>query len=102
MIGVLCTLSNICVKRKRVFQHGLLMIVICLGLYVRVYNSWQMYLNLYPYKTFMTNGYRVGDYSWIHYEYDHNYDRDKFHRPALWVFGDDGINVNGNDNGNFE
>ena len=80
MMGVLCTLSNTCVKRKRLFQHGVLMIVICLGLYLRVYNSWQTYLNLYPYKTFLTNGYREGDYSWIHYEYDHNYDKDKFYR----------------------
>ncbi len=80
MMGVLCTLSNVCVKRKRMLQQGVLMIVICLGLYLRVYTSWQLYLNLYPYKTFLTNGYREGDYTWIHYEYDHNYDRDKFYR----------------------
>lgn len=86
MLGVLCTLSNVCVKRRKVLQNGLLMIVICLGLYIRVYNSWQLYLNLYPYKTFLTNGYRVGDYSWIHYEYDHDYDNDKFYRPAFWAF----------------
>lgn len=80
MLGVLCTLSNVCVKRKRMLQQGVLMIVICLGLYLRVYTSWQLYLNLYPYKTFLTNGYREGDYSWTNYEYDHNYDRDKFYR----------------------
>lgn len=84
MIGVLCTLSNVCVKRKRVLQHGILMVLVCLLLYLRVYNSWQNYLNLYPYKTFLTNGYRNGDYSRIHYEYDYNYDEDKFYRPAFW------------------
>ena len=80
MLGVLCTLSNVCIKRKRMLQQGILMIVVCLGLYLRVYSSWQLYLNLYPYKTFLTNGYREGDYSWANYEYDHNYDRDKFYR----------------------
>ena len=80
MIGVLCTLSNICIRRKKMLAQGVLMIVVCLGLYLRVYNSWQAYLNLYPYKTFLTNGYREGDYSWENYEYDHNYDIDKFYR----------------------
>lgn len=84
MIGMLCTLSNVCVKRKRVLQQGILMVLVCLLLYLRVYNSWQLYLNLYPYKTFLTDGYRKGDYSRAHYEYDYNYDQDKFYRPAFW------------------
>ena len=42
-----------------------------------------MYLNLYPYKTFFTNGFRSGDYSWENYEYNHEYDNDKFCRKAF-------------------
>lgn len=96
MIGVLCTLSNICVKRKRVLQHGALMIVVCLFLYLRIFNAWQIGLQLYPYKTFLTDGYREGDPVHEKFEYDKHYDEDKFYRPALWLFGGD--NVNGNEN----
>lgn len=85
MIGVMCTLSNVCVKNKMVLKQGVMMVVVCLFLYLRIYNNWQVYLNLYPYKTFLTDGYREGDYSWTYYEYDHNYDRDKFYRPAFWL-----------------
>ena len=85
MIGMMCTLSNVCVKNKIVLKQGLIMVVVCLFLYIRVYNAWQLYLNLYPYKTFLTNGYRQGDYSHENYEYDAYYDLDKFHRPAFWL-----------------
>lgn len=80
MIGVISTMTYIATYKKRVTQSAIFMIFVCLFLYVRIYNSWQVYLNLYPYKTFFTNGYRAGDYSWKNYEYDHNYDIDKFYR----------------------
>lgn len=96
MIGVMCTLSNICVKRKRVLQHGALMIVVCFFLYLRILNAWQVMIALYPYKTFLTDGYREGDPIHEKFEYDERYDEDKFYRPALWLFGED--NVNGNEN----
>lgn len=60
-----------------------LMIVVMLVMYVRVYDSWQAFNNLYPYKTFLTNGYRTPDYSHDNYEYDEGYDHDKFYRPAF-------------------
>lgn len=98
MIGVFCTLSNICVKRGRLLQHGVLMILICLGLYLRIYNSWQAYQLCYPYKTFLTDGYRDGDPIRELYEYDYGYDEDKFYRPVFWLFGEsnDNMNVNAN------
>lgn len=80
MIGIICTLTNICIRKRKIHLHGVFLIVISLLLFVRVYTSWQKYLNLYPYKTFLTNGYREGDYSWENYEYDHEYDEDKFYR----------------------
>lgn len=80
MIGVMCTLSNICISKKRLLAHGILLMVVCLALYIRVYNSWQIFMNLYPYKTFMTNGHREGDPVYEMYEYDKNYDIDKFYR----------------------
>lgn len=60
-----------------------LLIVVSLVLYVRVYSSWNSYKMLYPYKTFLTNGYRVDDPIRDSYEYDHNYDYNKFYREPF-------------------
>lgn len=62
---------------------GSLMVAVMLLLYVRVYVAWQSYNNLYPYKTFLSDGHRYPDYSWERYEYDHAYDQNKFYRPAF-------------------
>lgn len=83
MIGLIATITNISTASYSRSYIPVLMMVLCLGLYIRIYTSWNVYLNLYPYKTFLTNGYREGDYSWINYEYDHNYDTDKLYRPAF-------------------
>ncbi len=86
-LGIIYTVTLVCstnqarIKIKNGF--GLLMIVVMLTLYVRVFIAWQSYNNLYPYKTFLTDGYRTPDYSWRRYEYDHKYDEDKFYRPAF-------------------
>lgn len=80
MIGIISTLTYISTWQQRITKTAVVLIVVSLFLYVRVYNSWQLFLNLYPYKTFFTNGYREGDYTWERYEYDHNYDIDKFYR----------------------
>ena len=87
MIGILCTLSNICVKRRQVLQQGVMMIAVCLLLFIRILNAWNT--SLYPYKTFLTDGYRDNDPIHEKYEYDFRYDSDKFYRPAFWVFGSD-------------
>ena len=92
MIGILCTLSNICVKRKRLLQHGIMMIVVCFLLYFRILLAWNT--SLYPYKTFLTDGYRIGDPIHDKYEYDSAYDVDKFYRPILWFWGSDGVSEN--------
>lgn len=81
IITLLCTTDRTHVRIKN--SIGTLMIVVMLALYVRVYVSWQNYNNLYPYKTFLSNGHRVPDYSWERYEYDNRYDQDKFYRPAF-------------------
>lgn len=84
IVTLICTTERVYIRVKN--SVGSLMIVVMLALYVRVYVSWQNYNNLYPYKTFLTNGYRVPDYSWINYEYDHRYDQNKFYRPAFRFF----------------
>lgn len=81
IVTLISTTDNF--KKKMKNSMGSLMIVIMLLLYVRVYIAWQRYDNLYPYKTFLTEGHRYPDYTWERYEYDHRYDQDKFYRPAF-------------------
>lgn len=80
MIGVICTMANICINNKKRLSHGIMLIIVCLLLYIRIYNGWQVGLQLYPYKTFLTEGYREGDPIHEEHEYDPSYDVDKFYR----------------------
>lgn len=80
MLGVICTITSLCVRFKNLTRYGLLFIVVGLFLYLRVFNGWQYYLLLSPYKTFLTEGHRDGDPIFEQYEYDENYDYDKFYR----------------------
>ena len=84
MIGIICTISSLSVDKRTITKDGILMIIISLFLYIRIFISWQSGLHLYPYKTFLTDGYRENDPIRAKYEYDINYDKDKFYRPALW------------------
>lgn len=83
MIGIMCTMSNICVKNNLLQKQGFMMCLVCFFLFYRICNAWG--IQLYPYKTFLTNGYRAGDPIHEEYEYDYYYDRDKFYRPAFWL-----------------
>jgi hypothetical protein len=80
MIGIISTLTYIATWEQRVTNNAIILICLSLYLYIRIFTAWQVYDNLYPYKTFLTNGYREQDYSWQHYEYDHGYDINKFYR----------------------
>lgn len=73
--------SQIMVKNQQMLSF--LMVILMMGLYLRVYIAWQQYNNLYPYKTFLTDGYRSPDFSRESHEYDYSYDLDKFYRPAF-------------------
>lgn len=84
MIGIIATITSICTYKINIQNKiPIFLIGLTLFLYIRIYTEWQVYLNLYPYKTFFTNGVRVGDYSWENYEYNHEYDNDKFCRKAF-------------------
>jgi len=82
MIGVISTITYLSTHTGKNKNYALLMIVTCFFLFNRIVNGWGIQLS--PYKTFLTNGVREGDMIEVKYEYDHNYDRDKFYRPALW------------------
>lgn len=78
MIGVFCTLSNICIKGNKLLAHGTLILVISFLLFYRVLDAWAF--NLTPYKTFLTPGHTAAEWIYEEYEYDQNYDIDKFYR----------------------
>ena len=80
MIGVMCTMSNICIdlKNKKMLTNGALMMVVAFFLFFRILSGWG--IQLYPYKTFLTNGFREGDPIHERFEYDPSYDVDKFYR----------------------
>ena len=84
MIGIICTITSLSIDKRTITKDGILMVIISFVLYIRIYISWQSGIFLYPYKTFLTDGYRENDPIRINYEYDNNYDQDKFYRPALW------------------
>ena len=78
MIGVFCTMSNICINGNRLFSHGTLMLVVAFFLFYRVLDAWSF--NMCPYKTFLTPGHTAAEWIYQDYEYDRNYDIDKFYR----------------------
>ncbi len=81
MIGLIAFFSCLSVKKsiKPIWKNGLL--VVCFFLFFRILYSWGIYL--YPYKTFLTDGYRDNDNIRKTYEYNYNYDEDKFCRKAF-------------------
>ena len=84
MIGVISTVTYLCTYTLRNKKLAYMMVVVSFFLFLRIMNQWGMLL--YPYKTFFTNGFRKGDEVEAQYEYDHNYDRNKFYR-AVFKFG---------------
>ncbi len=78
MIGVMCTLSNICVKGKKLLAHGTLILIVSFFLYYRILDAWAF--NMTPYKTFLTPGHTAAEWIYEEYEYDTHYDEDKLYR----------------------
>jgi hypothetical protein len=78
MIGVMCTLSNICVKNKKLLAQGTLILIVSFFLYYRILDAWAF--NMTPYKTFLTPGHTAAEWIYEQYEYDPLYDEDKLYR----------------------
>lgn len=87
MIGIISTMTYLCTHTYRNQQMAIFIIVVCFFLFNRIVTGWGIQLS--PYKTFLTDGFRKGDLIEEKYEYDHGYDRDKFYRPALWFMKKD-------------
>ena len=84
MIGIISTLSSLCLYRTAIkAKIPVFVVVLSLFLYLRIYVQWQTLTFLYPYKTFLTDGVRYNDTIHEGYEYNNNYDDDKFCRRAF-------------------
>lgn len=79
MIGLIATITYIARNTEyHIIRSGLTFL--CLFLFLRIFNAWQLDNALYPYKTFFTDGHRDPDAIHAYYEYDPQYDRDKFYK----------------------
>lgn len=75
-IGVMIMLTEFVSDRNEQFLRGFVSLTMFV-LYLRIINVWGVLLS--PYKTFLTPGIRRGDFIRDEYEYDYNYDADKFY-----------------------
>lgn len=79
MIGLISTLTYISQSIKlRTSQFNTIVLSVSFFLFLRILTQWSF--SLYPYKTFFTNGHRKYDPVYEKYEYDYNYDDDKFYK----------------------
>lgn len=81
MIGVISTITYLCTYSRKNKMFANIIVVVSFFLFNRILTLWG--IMLYPYKTFFTDGFRKGDPIEVQYEYDHNYDRDKFYRTVF-------------------
>lgn len=80
MMGVIATLTYLAtLKGGRSYADGIY--VVLLLLFIRFVTSWGMLVS--PYKSFLTDGHREGDFTFYGWEYDEKYDKDKFYRKAI-------------------
>lgn len=78
MIGIISTITYLATNRRDFSMYNLALIILFAGLFVRILLQWGAMI--YPYKTFLTNGFRPEDKIYVVYEYDHRYDEDKLYK----------------------
>ena len=78
MIGIISTITYLATNRKDFSMYNLVLIGLFFGLFMRILIQWDYML--YPYKTFLSDGFRETDKIYQIYEYDHRYDEDKFYK----------------------
>lgn len=82
LFGIIFILSYLMKRERGITNYTLSILAIVSVLFLRIVILWGVLL--YPYKTFLTDGYRPGDTIHDMYEYDSNYDNDKFYRDP-WI-----------------
>ena len=79
MMGIFASITHIAThpQHKQGSFTGALIIMFTI-LFLRIVLAWDVLIS--PYKSFFTNGHREGDYIYEIYEYDLEYDSDKFYK----------------------
>ncbi len=81
MIGLFSTFSLMATRIRTISFYSIVLLVMCALLYLRILYSWGYVIgNLYPYKTFLTDGHTGAEWIWEKYEYDPNYENNHFYR----------------------
>lgn len=84
MIGLIYTLTYlVSLKSFSTDKYKFVIYILNTVLFFRIVWSWGGLIS--PYKTFLTQGHRPGDAIFLRYEYDENYDKDKFYRPLFYL-----------------
>ena len=79
MIGMISTLCYLGSRgKKQISELGTILVILCFLLFFRIVIEWGVLIS--PYKSFFTEGHREGDFIYEKFEYDENYDDDKFYR----------------------
>lgn len=87
MLGLITTLSSIAKAKKLFSQDNVAVLILSFYLFFRILDAWSF--NLCPYKTFFTPGHTGDEWIYEKYEYDENYDINKFYRPAFRFMKDE-------------
>ncbi|MDE6301587.1 MAG: EpsG family protein [Muribaculaceae bacterium] len=78
MIGLISLFSKMYSKPKSISVYGVALSLVSALLYIRILVVWGILLS--PYKTFLTDGIRRGDYIHEFFEYDRRYNDNKFYK----------------------
>jgi hypothetical protein len=79
MLGIISTMCYLAIHgKKKISELATGLVILCFLLFFRILFMWGILLS--PYKTFFTDGHRENDYIYTNFEYDENYDKDKFYR----------------------
>lgn len=77
MLGIITSLSYLA-QKKNFRKLRPIVVILMFGLYLRILMAWGVSLS--PYKTFFTDGVRPGDFIHDRFEYNNEYDVNKFCR----------------------
>lgn len=80
-LGLFYMFTTLCNDKDAFAWMKPLVITVCFALFMRITTSWNNELGTY--KTFFSNGIPAAEYYYEQYEYDENYEADKFYRPAF-------------------
>lgn len=78
LIGVISALTLIATQERKIKSSTIALIAMSAILFTRILVQWGIQIE--PYKSFLTDGHREGDSNFYKYEYDKNYDVDKFYK----------------------